>query len=206
MSVLLFCFVYSTCQIFQVLVTAIFPATCSFNICWDRAKEPAVPMSRSPWLHRKHFLFTQQMSWSPTWWKCHLNPSVARSSDNRWVIKVKTGSLWGKETWVRPSVSTFVFACVYSFFSFCPFSSSFCRLSPLAYFFPSQSFPQIKSKLKNEGSVGLYTYPVLQAADILLYKWGLHSVIILSIWAVERACERRGSLLFNTNALNYCIS
>lgn len=39
-------------------------------------------------------------------------------------------------------------------------------------FFPllSQSFPQIKSKLKNEGSVGLYTYPVLQAADILLYK------------------------------------
>ncbi|XP_051937996.1 tryptophan--tRNA ligase, mitochondrial [Hippocampus zosterae] len=29
---------------------------------------------------------------------------------------------------------------------------------------------KIKSKQKNEGSVGLYTYPVLQAADILLYK------------------------------------
>uniref|UniRef100_A0AAQ6ADT7 Tryptophan--tRNA ligase, mitochondrial n=1 Tax=Amphiprion ocellaris TaxID=80972 RepID=A0AAQ6ADT7_AMPOC len=29
---------------------------------------------------------------------------------------------------------------------------------------------QMKSKQKNEGSVGLYTYPVLQAADILLYK------------------------------------
>ncbi|KAK2840163.1 hypothetical protein Q5P01_013903 [Channa striata] len=29
---------------------------------------------------------------------------------------------------------------------------------------------KIKSKLKSEGSVGLYTYPVLQAADILLYK------------------------------------
>lgn len=32
------------------------------------------------------------------------------------------------------------------------------------------SFLQIKSNRKNEGSVGLYTYPVLQAADILLYK------------------------------------
>lgn len=31
-------------------------------------------------------------------------------------------------------------------------------------------FLQMKSKVKNEGSVGLYTYPVLQAADILLYK------------------------------------
>ncbi|XP_067301089.1 tryptophan--tRNA ligase, mitochondrial [Pseudorasbora parva] len=29
---------------------------------------------------------------------------------------------------------------------------------------------KMKSNLKNEGSVGLYTYPVLQAADILLYK------------------------------------
>uniref|UniRef100_A0A3B5AAT1 Tryptophan--tRNA ligase, mitochondrial n=1 Tax=Stegastes partitus TaxID=144197 RepID=A0A3B5AAT1_9TELE len=29
---------------------------------------------------------------------------------------------------------------------------------------------QMKSKQKSEGSVGLYTYPVLQAADILLYK------------------------------------
>ncbi|XP_031611414.1 tryptophan--tRNA ligase, mitochondrial [Oreochromis aureus] len=29
---------------------------------------------------------------------------------------------------------------------------------------------KMKSKVKNEGSVGLYTYPVLQAADILLYK------------------------------------
>ncbi|CAJ1079053.1 tryptophan--tRNA ligase%2C mitochondrial isoform X2 [Xyrichtys novacula] len=29
---------------------------------------------------------------------------------------------------------------------------------------------KIKSKQKNEGSVGLFTYPVLQAADILLYK------------------------------------
>ncbi|XP_023692938.1 tryptophan--tRNA ligase, mitochondrial isoform X1 [Paramormyrops kingsleyae] len=29
---------------------------------------------------------------------------------------------------------------------------------------------KIKSKQKNEGSVGLYTYPVLQAADILLYR------------------------------------
>ncbi|XP_067372797.1 tryptophan--tRNA ligase, mitochondrial isoform X2 [Channa argus] len=29
---------------------------------------------------------------------------------------------------------------------------------------------KMKSKLKSEGSVGLYTYPVLQAADILLYK------------------------------------
>lgn len=40
---------------------------------------------------------------------------------------------------------------------------------------PSSSFCcffnwQMKSKQKNEGSVGLYTYPVLQAADILLYK------------------------------------
>ncbi|XP_068185710.1 tryptophan--tRNA ligase, mitochondrial [Antennarius striatus] len=35
-----------------------------------------------------------------------------------------------------------------------------------------QHLPQwkMKSKVKNEGSVGLYTYPVLQAADILLYK------------------------------------
>ncbi|XP_008288595.1 tryptophan--tRNA ligase, mitochondrial [Stegastes partitus] len=29
---------------------------------------------------------------------------------------------------------------------------------------------KMKSKQKSEGSVGLYTYPVLQAADILLYK------------------------------------
>ncbi|XP_028292399.1 tryptophan--tRNA ligase, mitochondrial [Gouania willdenowi] len=29
---------------------------------------------------------------------------------------------------------------------------------------------KMKSKVKQEGSVGLYTYPVLQAADILLYK------------------------------------
>ncbi|XP_036966388.1 tryptophan--tRNA ligase, mitochondrial [Acanthopagrus latus] len=29
---------------------------------------------------------------------------------------------------------------------------------------------KMKSKAKNEGSVGLFTYPVLQAADILLYK------------------------------------
>lgn len=29
---------------------------------------------------------------------------------------------------------------------------------------------KMKSKVKNDGSVGLYTYPVLQAADILLYK------------------------------------
>uniref|UniRef100_A0A3Q3NE64 Tryptophan--tRNA ligase, mitochondrial n=2 Tax=Mastacembelus armatus TaxID=205130 RepID=A0A3Q3NE64_9TELE len=29
---------------------------------------------------------------------------------------------------------------------------------------------KMKSKLKNEGSVGLYMYPILQAADILLYK------------------------------------
>ncbi|XP_034549420.1 tryptophan--tRNA ligase, mitochondrial [Notolabrus celidotus] len=29
---------------------------------------------------------------------------------------------------------------------------------------------KMKSKQKNEGSVGLYTYPVLQAADILLYQ------------------------------------
>ncbi|KAF7651186.1 hypothetical protein LDENG_00114420, partial [Lucifuga dentata] len=29
---------------------------------------------------------------------------------------------------------------------------------------------KMKSKQRNEGSVGLYTYPVLQAADILLYK------------------------------------
>uniref|UniRef100_A0A3Q4GY43 Tryptophan--tRNA ligase, mitochondrial n=1 Tax=Neolamprologus brichardi TaxID=32507 RepID=A0A3Q4GY43_NEOBR len=29
---------------------------------------------------------------------------------------------------------------------------------------------KMKSKVKNEGSVGLYTYPVLQAADILLYR------------------------------------
>ncbi|KAM4559072.1 tryptophan--tRNA ligase, mitochondrial isoform 1-T1 [Odontesthes bonariensis] len=29
---------------------------------------------------------------------------------------------------------------------------------------------KMKSKLKKDGSVGLYTYPVLQAADILLYK------------------------------------
>ncbi|XP_041663279.1 tryptophan--tRNA ligase, mitochondrial isoform X2 [Cheilinus undulatus] len=35
-----------------------------------------------------------------------------------------------------------------------------------------QHLPQwkMKSKQKSEGSVGLYTYPVLQAADILLYK------------------------------------
>uniref|UniRef100_A0A3Q1F817 Tryptophan--tRNA ligase, mitochondrial n=1 Tax=Acanthochromis polyacanthus TaxID=80966 RepID=A0A3Q1F817_9TELE len=30
---------------------------------------------------------------------------------------------------------------------------------------------KMKSKQKNEGSVGLYTYPVLQAADILLYNF-----------------------------------
>lgn len=46
-----------------------------------------------------------------------------------------------------------------TFLSICPSSGKPC-------FF----YLQMKSKQKNEGSVGLYTYPVLQAADILLYK------------------------------------
>lgn len=56
--------------------------------------------------------------------------------------------------------------CVHFFFSL-TFAFSFCSF---AHFSPSRSFPQIKSQQKNEGSVGLYTYPILQAADILLYK------------------------------------
>ncbi|MED6244866.1 hypothetical protein ATANTOWER_026034 [Ataeniobius toweri] len=45
------------------------------------------------------------------------------------------------------------------------------RFTLFPHFFPlSQNAIKMKTKLKNEGSVGLYTYPVLQAADILLYK------------------------------------
>ncbi|MEQ2194078.1 hypothetical protein XENOCAPTIV_022775 [Xenoophorus captivus] len=40
------------------------------------------------------------------------------------------------------------------------------------HFLSSQNAIKMKTKLKNEGSVGLYTYPVLQAADILLYNCG----------------------------------
>ncbi|XP_077393892.1 tryptophan--tRNA ligase, mitochondrial isoform X2 [Festucalex cinctus] len=43
-----------------------------------------------------------------------------------------------------------------------------CGIDPRKVVLFQQS--QMKSKQKNEGSVGLYTYPVLQAADILLYK------------------------------------
>ncbi|XP_051761587.1 tryptophan--tRNA ligase, mitochondrial isoform X2 [Ctenopharyngodon idella] len=43
-----------------------------------------------------------------------------------------------------------------------------CGINPTRSILFQQS--QMKSKQKNEGSVGLYTYPVLQAADILLYK------------------------------------
>uniref|UniRef100_A0A671RRU1 tryptophan--tRNA ligase n=1 Tax=Sinocyclocheilus anshuiensis TaxID=1608454 RepID=A0A671RRU1_9TELE len=44
-----------------------------------------------------------------------------------------------------------------------------CGIDPTRSILFQQS--QMKSKQKNEGSVGLYTYPVLQAADILLYKY-----------------------------------
>lgn len=40
----------------------------------------------------------------------------------------------------------------------------------------------MKTKLKNEGSVGLYTYPVLQAADILLYKWEHYASRMLCVF------------------------
>ncbi len=55
-----------------------------------------------------------------------------------------------------------------------------------------QLFSQIKSKQKNEGSVGLYTYPVLQAADILLYKWDLHMYLLcVYVCALsDRFCHR----------------
>ena len=45
--------------------------------------------------------------------------------------------------------------------------SLFCSSGHSVVFPP---LPQIKSKQKGEGSVGLFTYPVLQAADILLYR------------------------------------
>ncbi|TSV41635.1 Tryptophan--tRNA ligase, mitochondrial [Bagarius yarrelli] len=43
-----------------------------------------------------------------------------------------------------------------------------CGIDPTRSILFQQSL--MKSMQKNEGSVGLYTYPVLQAADILLYK------------------------------------
>lgn len=83
--------------------------------------------------------------------------------------KSENGSLWGgkeKDKSQFFSLSTFI-RCK----GFIGIARIIFLLSQLAFFsLLSQSFPQIKSKLKNEGSVGLYTYPVLQAADILLYK------------------------------------
>ncbi len=48
----------------------------------------------------------------------------------------------------------------------------------------------MKSKQKNEGSVGLYTYPVLQAADILLYKYGqlCSSCVLFLAWLYSQLC------------------
>uniref|UniRef100_A0A1A8SBP0 tryptophan--tRNA ligase n=1 Tax=Nothobranchius rachovii TaxID=451742 RepID=A0A1A8SBP0_9TELE len=57
----------------------------------------------------------------------------------------------------------------FCFFPFSPPPSRFL-FSFILLVLLSQWFLQVKSKQKNEGSVGLYTYPVLQAADILLYK------------------------------------
>ncbi|TRY59109.1 hypothetical protein DNTS_013238 [Danionella cerebrum] len=51
-----------------------------------------------------------------------------------------------------------------------------CGIDPTRSILFQQS--QMKSKKKNEGSVGLYIYPVLQAADILLYKY--NAVLMMS--------------------------
>lgn len=93
---------------------------------------------------------------------------MARKSEN--------GSRWGEEK-VESKHSLprlLLFLLVFIFFGLSFFCSSslfiFFPLSQLAYFSFLYLFPQMKSKVKNEGSVGLFTYPVLQAADILLYK------------------------------------
>lgn len=93
---------------------------------------------------------------------------MARKSEN--------GSHWGEEK-VESKHSLprlLLFLLVFNFFGLSFFCSSslfiFFLLSQLAYFSFLYLFPQMKSKVKNEGSVGLFTYPVLQAADILLYK------------------------------------
>lgn len=92
-------FFNSTCQIFQKSLNySHFPqATCSFNTCWDGVREPAVPSCRSLLLHRKHLLFTQQMSWSQTWWK--MSREVIRITFGRELMarKSENGSHWGEE-------------------------------------------------------------------------------------------------------------
>lgn len=89
---------------------------------------------------------------------------MARKSEN--------GSHWGEEK-VESKHSLPRLLLFLLVFSFCVCSSSLLicfLLSQPAYFASLNLFPQMKSKAKNEGSVGLFTYPVLQAADILLYK------------------------------------
>lgn len=92
-------FFNSTCQISQKSLNySHFPqATCSFNTCWDGVREPAVPSCRSLLLHRKHLLFTQQMSWSQTWWK--MSREVIRTTFGRELMarKSENGSRWGEE-------------------------------------------------------------------------------------------------------------
>lgn len=81
----------------SLMITVIFPATCCFNARWEAAREPVVPWSGSLLLHRKHLLFTQQMSWSQTWWQMFMNSSVPHLSENQWVVKVKMALCGGKE-------------------------------------------------------------------------------------------------------------
>uniref|UniRef100_A0A673HQH6 tryptophan--tRNA ligase n=1 Tax=Sinocyclocheilus rhinocerous TaxID=307959 RepID=A0A673HQH6_9TELE len=56
---------------------------------------------------------------------------------------------------------------------------------------------KMKSKQKNEGSVGLYTYPVLQAADILLYKYGqlCSSCVLILSRLYSQLCVRERVML-----------
>lgn len=96
------------------------PATCSFNTRWDRVKEPAVLCS---W--RNHLLFTQQMSWSQTWWKMSRElirtPFVWKSMGR----KSENGSFRGKEKkhlsqcFLLSALSFFFYPLIFSSISTC---------------------------------------------------------------------------------------
>lgn len=77
------------------------------------------------------FLFTQQMSWSQTLWKSHVNSSVDRSSENRWLVKVKTALYgWKKLDSDRLSIFFRFYICLFFLFfcSFFPHLDLFLRL------------------------------------------------------------------------------
>lgn len=69
------------------------------------------------------------------------------------------------------------------------------------------SFPQMKTKAKNEGSVGLFTYPVLQAADILLYKWALHmrTLLLWLSWGRKLCCFHSDRPTYTLNFCPLCL-